>query len=235
LRILFGIIIVLSILTSVHAETTVERKISLGGQLSGGNTDVQSLHLDFYFGRNQKSIDQTAIKGSFDREFSQGKETQFKANAKMRYSKFLSPQLFNYYKLTLEHDQFQDIALRFIPTVGMGYWFIKEVDYNSMLELAVGFEKDFLADRDDELMAIINVGSDVKFYIFSNNFDLYVNPADLDNYRLVNTANLRIKLNENYAFKLTLREEYNNRPASGVLKNDLALLTSLEFASKDIL
>jgi len=218
-----------------QAEITVEHKLSLGGQLSGGNTDVQSLHFDFYVGRNRTAEDQVAIKGSFDREFSQGAETEFKANSKIRYSRFITKQFFNYYKLTLDHDRFQDITLRVIPTIGLGYWLLKEVAYNSMLEVAVGFERNFIANQADEQMAIVNLGSDVTWGIFSNNFDLYANPNDLDNYRLINTANLRIKLNKFYAFKLTLKEQFNNQPAAGVLKNDLAFLTSIEFASKDVL
>lgn len=218
-----------------QADVVVERKLSLGGQLNSGNTDVQSLQIDFYFGRNRTAQDQAAVKGSFNRQFSRGRETEFQANAKLRYSRFITTQFFNYYKLTLDHDNFQEIALRVIPTIGLGYWFLKEVDHNSMLELAIGFEHDFIINQPDEQIVIVNLGSDVTWGIFANNFDLYADPNDLDYYRLVNTTNLRIKLNKFYAFKLTLKEQFNNRPAAGTQKNDLSFLTSLEFASKDVL
>ncbi|MFC1637389.1 DUF481 domain-containing protein [Candidatus Margulisiibacteriota bacterium] len=235
MRIFLSIFLLLFLLSSARAETTIERKFSLGGQLAGGNSDVESIHLEFYLDRSRSAMDKTVIRGSFDREFSQGLETQYKANTTMRYSRFLSPHLFNYYKLDLYHDKMQDISARFIPTAGIGYWFLKDVSLSSMLEIAVGYQKDYLVNQTADDLFVMNVGSDIVWGVFSNNLDIYAALNDLDNYRLVNIARLTFKLNKYYAFKLTLKEEYNNRPPAGILNNDLSLITSLEFATKEIL
>lgn len=216
------------------AETTIARKLSLGGQLAGGNTDVQSFHTEFLLNRNRKFVDEITAKGSFDREFSSGTETQFKAYSALRLAHSLSKDYYRYYKLEAFHDRFQDIDLRLIPTVGLGYWFINEKDFRSMIEAAVGYQKEYLINKTADEMFVLTLSHNLLWGVFSNDLDVYTAVNDLDNYRFINVAKLKIKLNKHYAAKLSLKDEFNNRPAAGVQKNDVSFTTSLEYAFKEI-
>ncbi|MFH1683567.1 MAG: DUF481 domain-containing protein [Candidatus Margulisiibacteriota bacterium] len=215
------------------AETIFERKISFGGQLASGNTDVQSLHADFSLNRNRKFVDEITAKGSFDREFSSGAETQLKAYSSLRLAHSLSNDYYRYYKLEAFSDRFQDIDMRLIPTVGLGYWFINEKDFKSMIEAAVGYQKEYLINKTAEEMFVLTLSHNLLFGVFSNDLDVYTAINDLDNYRFINIAKMKIKLNTHYAFKLSLKDEFNNRPAAGVQKNDVTFITSLEYAFKE--
>ncbi|MFH1577247.1 MAG: DUF481 domain-containing protein [Candidatus Margulisiibacteriota bacterium] len=215
------------------AETTIERKVSLGGQQTGGNTAVQSLHMDFKLNRNRKWVDETTIKGSLDQEFSAGAETQNKASGSGRFARSINKQFFHYAKLQAEHDRFQDLNIRIIPTIGFGYWFHEDDIFKSTLEGALGYQKEYLISGGVNETALVTVSSDILWGVFTNNLDVYASATDLDNYRFTNESKLKIKLNTHYSFKLSLKDEYNNRPAAGVQKNDAAFTTGLEFAFKE--
>jgi putative salt-induced outer membrane protein YdiY len=217
---------------SARAELILERKFSLGGWLTGGNSRVQSLHGDLYLDRNHKLGSQITLKGSFAHESSGGTDTLFKIYSSLRYSRSLSRTLYYFYKLEAEHDRFQDIDLRAIPTVGIGYWFVNEDELKSMVEGAVGYQREYTIDRTADELVVLKLSHNLFLGPFSNDLDIYAAADDPDNYRFVNQMDYKVKLNSYYAFKWRLKDEYNNRPAAGVEKNDVHFSISLEYAFK---
>lgn len=214
------------------AETVIDRKLSLGGKLAAGNTDLQSVSFVFRLNRNRRLTDETTLKGRFDREYADGLETAYKLYGSGRYARSWNERLYNYYKLEAEHDRFQDIALRLIPTVGLGYWFATGAEESAMIEAAAGYQWESLISREERDVLLLTVSADYGRGPFSNDFDLYLAAGDLANYRFTNLAGLAARLNGRFALKLTLKEEYNNRPAAGVERNDLVLTVALEYSSR---
>lgn len=237
MRFILGILLLFWALfwgTSSPAEIILERKISAGGQLTSGNTQIQLLRTDFYFNRNRKWIDEVTIKGSLDTESSGGSQTMFKAFTSLRYGHSLSKNLYDFIKLEAEHDRFQNVNLRIIPTIGLGYWFADEKKFKSMIEGALGYQRNYFINLSQSESALLKLSSSCSFFNFSNQLDIYGALDDLENFRVVNEVNLRIKLNENYALKWSLRNEFNNRPPQGIQKNDLFTVLSFEYVFKSI-
>lgn len=217
---------------SLQAEIVFERKFSLGGWLASGNTEGRSFHTDFYLSRDHKSVNGLSVKGSLDQESSAGVETMFKIYSALRYAHSINNKLYDFYKLEAEHDRFQDINIRLIPTVGIGYWFVDQKDFKVRLEGAVGYQRDYMVDRTSDEMIVLKIGSDFLRGGFSNDLDIYVAANNSDNFRIVNQANYKIKLNTYYWFKLSLKDEYDNLPAVGVKKNDLRFTIGIEYSFK---
>ncbi len=217
---------------SLQAEINFERKFYLGGWLTSGNTEGQSFHTDLYLSRDHKFINSLSLKGSLGQESSAGVETMFKIYSALRYAHSINKKLYNFYKLEAEHDRFQDIDLRLIPTLGIGYWFVDQKDFKAMLEGAVGYQRDYMVDRTRDEMVVLKLSSDLFLGGFSNELDIYVAASNSDNFRIVNQANYKIKLNTYYWFKWSLKDEYDNLPAAGVKKNDLRFTIGIEYSFK---
>jgi len=230
----FAIIFVILCVDIAQGELILQRKFSLGGQLTSGNTQVQSLHLDFSLNRNNKWVDETTFKASLDQEFSAGTQSQFKVYSFLRYGKSLSKKYYSFGKLEAEHDRFQNIDVRIVPTLGVGYWFADEKGFKSMLETAFGYQRQYLINKTSDEMVVLALNSIFLLGDFSNNLNVYVAANDLNNFRLTNTTKFKVKLNQNYAFKWMLKDEYNNQPTTGVQKNDVSFTTSLEYAFKEV-
>jgi len=217
---------------SASGETVVDRKVSLGGKLATGNTELQSVSLDFRLNRNRRLIDETTLKGRFDRESADGLETAYKLYGSARYARSWDRNLYNYYKLEAQHDRFQDIGLRLIPTLGVGYWFETGAESSAMVEAAAGYQWENLISQGVNDLLLLTFSANYDHGPFSDDFDFYQAADDLANYRFTNLAKLTAKLNGYFSLKLSLKEEYNNRPAAGVEHNDLTLTVGVEFTSK---
>lgn len=204
----------------------------MGGWLTGGNSRVQSLHGDIFLDRNHKLVNQLTVKGSFDHESSGGADTLFKIYSSLRFSHSLSGKLYDFYKIEAEHDRFQDIDLRLIPTVGIGCWFLNEDELRFLVEGAVGYQREYSVDRTADELVVLKLSSYFLLGAFYNDLDVYAAADDPDNYRVVNQMAYKVKLNSYYAFKWSLKDEYNNRPLTGVEKNDVRMSISLEYAFK---
>jgi putative salt-induced outer membrane protein YdiY len=214
------------------AKTIYERKVSLGGQLSGGNSRVNSLDIDFLLSRDRKLLDEVTTKGNFDYESTDGADTVFKGYMSFRYACSISKISYRFTKLEFEHDRFQDIDLRVIPTIGIGLWLVKDDLYQLLVEGAIGYQRNYLINQVGEEMVVIKLGSLLLVGPFSNDFDIYIDSADFSNFRFVNKTVYKVKINTHYAFKWTLKDEYNNRPAGTIQKNDLSFKVGLEYALK---
>ena len=216
----------------VSAETITQQKYSLGGMVTSGNSQVESLSVGFLFNRNEKWINELTFQGSLDYQATGGAQTLYKLFSSLRYAYSRGKQLYNFFKLEAEHDRFQNIDLRLIPSVGLGYWFADQKDSKAMVEAALGYQRKYMVNQTNDELIVAKFRSYWLRGDFSNNLNVYVAANDLNNYRFVNEANYQVKLNSNYAFKLKLKDQYNNQPATGVQNNDLLFTVGLEYSHK---
>ncbi|MEA3493059.1 MAG: DUF481 domain-containing protein [Candidatus Margulisiibacteriota bacterium] len=219
-------------LSPAHAQTVFGRKLTIGGQYAGGNTRLNSLHFEYYLNRNRKLTDELTTKGSLDYESNDGVDTVFKAYTFLRYAYSMGDDLYHFYKLEMEHDRFQDVDLRLIPTIGIGYWFRNDDTFRFTIEGAIGYQRNYLLNSVADEMVVLKLSTFFMLWAFSNDFDVFVDTADLNNFRFVNEMTYKIKLNTHYAFKWMFKNEFNNRPAAGIQKNDLRTTLGLEYAFK---
>ena len=210
-------------------ELSFRRHFSLGGQFTAGNSEINSLNFDFLLNRNNKWIDELTVKGSFDQQATSGTATRFKVGSSIRYACSLTKQTYYYYMLEAEHDRFQDIDLRLLPTIGAGYWFADQAGFAAMIEGAIGYQRQQQLDNSVEENTILAAVSSLSWGSLANSFNLYVLSGDLSNYRFTNALNYHLKLNDHYAVKWALKDEYNSKPAGGVKKNDFSFITSIEY------
>ncbi|NQT29380.1 MAG: DUF481 domain-containing protein [Candidatus Saganbacteria bacterium] len=230
------IIIFAFIVTSVtasNAELIFQRKLSFGSKITGGNSEFQSIDVDWLLDRNDKNKNQLTFSGAFDRESSNGVDSVFRVNGTLRYAHSLTKQYFNYCKLDATHDRSQDIDVRLVPTLGFGFWFVDEANFKFNIEGALGYQLEYLRDQTQADTPIWSANSTWVLGDFTNTFALYSALTDFGNFRAINTASYSAKINNNFFVKLTLKDEYNNRPVAGVLKNDITLTTSLQYAIKE--
>jgi len=223
-------------ITTANAELVLERKFSLGGKISGGNTQSQSLNLDFVLNRNLVYKYELTVKGELNRGSSAGTLTTFNGKTTARLAHSITRRVYNFYRLDAQHDQFQDINLRLIPTIGIGYWFVNKKEFQAKAETAIGYQKQYLIGQGDNDMAILRLSYDLLLWgVFTNDLDVYISASNLNDYRATNTAELKHKINSHYALKAKYKHEYDNMPASGVKENDSVFTTSIEYSIKDVL
>ncbi|MFH0887256.1 MAG: DUF481 domain-containing protein, partial [bacterium] len=173
LRPLFLLIILIFVCISYasgndkNAYEIIGRKIALGSQFSSGNTNVQSFHADFLLNRNRQWIDELTFKGSYDQEASSGSYTMLKSALNMRYAFTFNEIYYNFYNMDIEHDHFRDIAVRIIPTIGLGVWLADTQDFQFLAEGALGYQKDSLSSSVVEESMVLQVRSFIKAKVFT--------------------------------------------------------------------
>ena len=231
-RYTYSFLILLLLSKIAFAEMVFDRQLSLGGQFTAGNTETNSLNVAFSLNRNNRFVDELTIKGSFDQQANSGAETRFKVYSLLRYARSLSKKTYYYSKLEAEHDRFQDIDLRLLPTIGLGYWFADKSMFNAMVEGALGYQRQTLLNNEVEETAIVALTSKLLWGSLTNSLALYGSASDLSNFRVSEALDFKVKLNDHYAVKWTLKDEYNSKPPANIKKNDLSFITAIEYSSQ---
>lgn len=220
-------------------EQTINRKVTLGGQLASGNTNSNSLHGDFYLNRNNKWTDELTLFGSIDQAATDYVQNMYKWNLTTRYAKSYQKSCYGFFRLELDHDRFKNISLRVTPTAGIGNWWSDGKDVKILTEAALGWQRETLLGNTISDTVLLQLRGYLSADIFDNakfseNIDIYTDTANYNNYRIVSTSNLTNPLNKNLAFKFSVKDEYTNLPPQGIHRNDLTITLGLEYSVKQI-
>lgn len=233
-RLFLLILLVVNVSSAASAEIILERSLKFGGQLTSGNTQLQSLHFAFYLNKNRQWIDEITAKGSFYDESTAGVKSMLKAFTMFRYAFTFLKKYYNFYRIEFEHDQFKNLDLRIVPTTGVGYWWSDLKDFKLMAEGALGYQREYLQSGAQTGKIILQLRGFLKRMLFkdtmfSEDFYFYSQVEEFSNYRILSESNLTLKLNENWALNFSLLNEYNSQPSTGVGKSDLQFTTSLVY------
>lgn len=212
-------------------KTYLSRSFSFGGWFNSGDTESLSVNSRFYLSRRKRKDHEISARGSLY-QYSSNYSNSFRLSSSLRYTRYLSKKFHNYYKLRMEYSSYSyspDVDVRFIPVVGIGYSFSDKYDYRFEIEGAIGFEKSYIIGKYGNEFAVLEFGSYLRLGSFTNDFDIYFDILDFDNYRLTNRIYYRLKLNKRYSLVFSLRNEHNNRPYTGYKKDNAYLSLSLQY------
>ena len=223
--------------TEVEKEVIWQRKISVGYNKSSGNTKASQLFMNLLANRKIDHVNEFTLAGNAFYSSSNEKMDAQKWYGMARYAFSLGQEKkwYNFYKFEADHDRFANVDYRLIPAAGIGYWFYDLADLKLLAELGLGYEHTVYRDQtgdSDEAVVVPRIFFEKA--IFANariSQDLYLYPAldDLNDYRVHSETRFVNPLTDKLSLNLSLIDDYNSTPAQGAKKNDLQLISSLEY------
>ena len=211
-----------------------KRRVGAGLQYTEGNTQNGSFHAEIFFDRNRYWTDAWTIKGSLDFETSDGVANGQRAQGSIRYAYSLTPKYYRFLMVSVEHDFFEEIRARIVPTAGMGYWVSERPDFKLLAEVGGGYEKEF--NRNDSLdsdSGLLSARSAFEFKVSEHSrigADVTLLPRvdDFGDYRIEGEGFWRMEIGGRSWIKVSALNDFQSEPAPGVKDNDFRLISQLE-------
>ncbi|MBU2540856.1 MAG: DUF481 domain-containing protein [Candidatus Omnitrophica bacterium] len=214
-----------------------ERKISLGFNKSGGNTQQSQLAFSLFANRKSEFNEFTVGAEAFYSSSENKMDTQ-RSSVFIRYASSFGEELnwYNFYKFEAEHDRFADIDYRLVPSIGLGYWFSDEESFKALSECGLGLEhtKFRIDNKDnDEIIIIPRVFLEKKLVHdsrISQDLLLYPTLDEWSRYRLHSETSFLNPISDSLSIRLSFIDDYNSDPPGNTKKNDFRLISALEYS-----
>lgn len=209
-----------------------DRLFSLGFNMAKGNTDNSvwniALKMKKDIENDIKSLDVSANYGEID-----DKKTSEKIDGTFEEKYLIGPKKKWFLSSGLQffHDDIAEIDYRISLNPAVGFFFIKNEKTSFSTELGPSYifekvekkENDYLAPRIAQRLEL-TLTDTTKFYQFSEANISVENSKDCK----VNTeVGLDLAINSKLSVTLTVKDKYDNMPASDAKKNDVEYITSL--------
>jgi hypothetical protein len=151
----------------------------------------------------------------------------------LRYDRDLVGRLFSFGAVTAEYDEVQQLSLRTIPTLGLGYYLLKSDSLTLDVRAGGGYvyERFFDETSNDYFTATFGGGLEAALPFGSTleaRIEYLPSLEDwVDTYLLRGSASWRLPLLTWLDFKLTILDDYTSRPAGGTQHNSFTSLAGL--------
>lgn len=151
----------------------------------------------------------------------------------VRYDRDLVGPLFGFGAVTAEYDEVQQLSLRTIPTLGLGYYLLKSDELTLDVRAGGGYvyERFFDETSNDYFTASFGAGLEAAMP-FGSTLEARVEYLPsledwVDTYFVRGSASWRMPLLTWLDFKLTVLDDYTSRPAAGTQHNSFTTLAGL--------
>ncbi|MDP8266886.1 MAG: DUF481 domain-containing protein [Candidatus Aceula meridiana] len=213
------------------------REFSAGYSLSTGNTEKSQLSASFETKRkterNEFTLKAESLYSSTDEKMD---SQRYSGMARYAFSFSDNLKWYNFYKFEADHDRFSNIDYRLVPSTGVGYWFSDAEDFKFMTELGAGYEYTDYRDRTESTSEGIFIP---RLFLekrligktrISNDITMYFPVGEPEAYRVKGEAALTSPLDDYWSLKLSVVDEFNNRPGNNTKKNDLRFISSVVYS-----
>jgi hypothetical protein len=215
--------------------STLTARANFGIDIERGNTDSDEYHLDAQVvARSGPS--RFTLGAEYDREFSEGTETDNKNLTYFRYDYFLTKKFYLNAFASTERDEFAALASRSIFGAGAGYQFYDTERTKLSLEAGLGrVAERYDTGGDDEFRALRFSGNLEHDLFREGGFEIfhwdefYVDIEDSDNYFFRTRTGFRYPLVKYLQWTLEYRYDYDSVPAPGEENFDSRLLATIGF------
>ncbi len=151
-----------------------------------------------------------------------------------RYAHNLNPRVFGFGGLDLNYDRLQEIDLRSVAAVGLGYRIVDTslhrfevsggLTYNrtKYVDETVNAAEMLLAEESNHQLS---AGTTLR-----QRFAVFPNLTDSGQYRLQFSAGLVTKITDSLNLTVTLTDNYQSNPQPGIDRNELLFITGVSVA-----
>lgn len=217
------------------SEVVYEREVSLGYNLSKGNTNTEQLDLAAKYNRNRPHIDEVTFKGNFSYAAANKEMTAQKWFGLGRYAYSLGnlKKWYNFYRLEASHDGFANIDYRLVPATGVGYWFLDKEDLKFLSEAGFGFQRTVYRDetktRNEPIFTprLYFMKKISPPFTISEDLTFYQSLSNTEHYNARSETSATAAINERLSLRTSFIDEFESVPAEGKKRNDIKLLTAL--------
>jgi len=199
-------------------------KISAAGKATDGNTHNESFIIAGEASR-ESEVDILSAKAIFRYGQTGQVLTERNSYGIGKYQYKLTPTFYGYVSEELSSDTFKDISLESITSVGVGYIFVKSDAIDFSTEAGFAYTSDnFKVQPDDSypgarVAAYLRVALPLHFE-FKDNYTIYPNFKDSQNFHWRNEASLGTSLGAGWDLLGGVISEYYRKPAPGLGRID---------------
>ena len=209
---------------------------ALGFNLTDGNSNTLLLNgLAVAYreiGNNIYRFEITGAEGTNDDQDDEvnGTTTQRYVRGDADYKRLLSDRLYAGANLSFNHDSIADVDYRYIPSVTLGYFFIKEEDlrFNAEVGPSYVFEKvggdkrDYFAPRIAERLEW-DISETAKVF---EAVELLFSVDDGDDTLVTAEVGIEAAISTQFSLVLSVKDIYDNLPAAGRDRNDVVVVSA---------
>jgi len=213
---------------------TYKGNIAGGGNISRGNTHETSANVSAGFEARSKRHRFT-LAGKYNYGETDGEITARNALGRIKYDLFLWKKLYTYSHARFERDDFQDISLRSIMGLGLGYQILDTKRISLFAEAGASyFNVDYIKARDEDYIAAreslsFNLDIIPKRLKFFHLHELYYSLDESKTYFLSSEQGFRLLLFRNFFAKFQVDFDYNSTPSPGKERTDINYIGSLGY------
>ena len=138
-----------------------------------------------------------------------------------------------YGKVDLLHDSVADVEYRLSVSPGYGYYFINNDKTKLSAEFGPGYIFEKLGSGDDDYLTL-RAGERFEYKISDRarlwqSLEFLPQVDEFSNYLVVAEVGVESDLTEKMSLRVSLQDNYDNRPAPGRKSNDLRLVTGIGY------
>ncbi len=210
--------------------------ISLGINGADGNTDRLGIQ-----GRgelNRKSeLDRLKLYVQGDLQRQNGATTDNEVLAGASLERDISKRWFAYGRADFEKDDFENLDLRGVVTMGVGYYLVRSTNFEWKGLAGVGYQHETYTDGTSQGEGVVSLGYDLSYNLQDwlklvhdlTYFPSLTSPAS--DYRLVSNTmgELPIGQSANWKLRIGLRNQYDALPRLGARKMDTTYLFNMVY------
>jgi putative salt-induced outer membrane protein YdiY len=240
MRTLIIMMLNLALMTGIYAEEKSNEENKWGGDasvgfaLARGNTNTTSFSLTLSAkGPISKSV-VNSNKAFFmlnkEKEITNAESIGLETQIDWQHTE----RFFSYYEILALRDRFKNHSYRILPSVGIGYKIMttEKIQLSASVGISEVFTKYYDTGETDRYTGI-ELGNQLDWKIsesadFTQALGLTADFSELERYFLRFEASIASAITKGLSLKLTLMENYDNKPVGEkIKKNDISLLAGL--------
>lgn len=207
-----------------------ENTFSFGYNKTNGNSDTSLLNTKIMSLYDQDK-DQITLSGEYNFGDTDNETNVDYTKGLAEYKKIMTDLLYRGIGATYLRDGIADVKYRAIINPAIGYYFYKtdlgffnvEAGPSYLFEEVGGISDDYLAPRIGDRLEY-QITDTAKIFQLA---DVILSAEDSSNYLIQSEAGIETAISEGLSLIFKVRDNYDNRPAAGNKKNDIALMTAI--------
>lgn len=215
--------------------TVVNGRASVGGSLTSGNTDTQTLHLDGeVVARNPTQ--RVTLGGELNQAEQDGAETAANWRLGLKYDHFLARKTFLYANTRFDHDNQADLDLRSTVGAGAGRQIFDRDDLKLSVEGGLSLVNEDYGSAEDQQFPGARAALRYEQAVWGDRLrlfhdsDLLLSLEAIDDYLYQSRTGVRVPMGEKLSVGAQVNVDYDAVPAAGKDTTDTALIFKLDYA-----